>query len=62
MIVDLMRNDLGRIAELGSVSVPSLLESRSTRTCTSWSRPCGPGSRRPLTALDVVQAAFPPAR
>lgn len=59
MIVDLMRNDLGRIAELGSVRVPSLLEVEEyphvhqlVSTVTARLRP-------PLTAIDAVRSAFP---
>jgi para-aminobenzoate synthetase/4-amino-4-deoxychorismate lyase len=33
MIVDLLRNDLGRIARTGSVGVPALFEVRATAAC-----------------------------
>ncbi|QEO13163.1 aminodeoxychorismate synthase component I [Agromyces intestinalis] len=59
MIVDLMRNDLGRIAELGTVSVPELhvVEEypqvhQLVSTVTARLRPGA-------TALDAVVAAFP---
>jgi anthranilate/para-aminobenzoate synthase component I len=35
MIVDMVRNDLGRIAEIGSVEVPALFTPRSTTPCGS---------------------------
>ena len=59
MIVDLMRNDLGRIAELGTVSVPSLLEVEEYAHVHQLVSTVQARLRHPLTALDVVQAAFP---
>lgn len=60
MIVDLMRNDLGRVAETGSVRVERLLEVEpyarlshlvSTVTCTT---------RAGTQLSDVLEATFPP--
>jgi len=59
MIVDLMRNDLGRIAELGTVAVPSLLDVEEYAHVYQLVSTVQARLRHPLTALDVVQAAFP---
>jgi len=59
MIVDLMRNDLGRIAELGSVTVPSLLDVEEYAHVHQLVSTVRAVLRPPFTALDVVQAAFP---
>ena len=59
MIVDLRRNDLGRIAELGTVSVPSLLDVEEYAHVHQLVSTVQARLRHPLTALDVVQAAFP---
>ena len=59
MIVDLMRNDLGRIAELGTVSVPSLLDVEEYAHVHQLVSTVRARIRHPLTVLDVVQSAFP---
>ena len=60
MIVDLVRNDLGRVAELGSVHVPELFHVEahpSVHQLVSTIRArLGPG----FDVLDAVRAAFPP--
>lgn len=59
MIVDLMRNDLGRVAVTGSVSVPNLLEVESyapVHQLVSTVRAQLDPNRHPL---DAVTAAFP---
>ena len=59
MIVDLMRNDLGRIAELGSVTVPSLLEVEEYAHVHQLVSTVRARIAPPATALDVIRAAFP---
>ncbi|MGR2753529.1 aminodeoxychorismate synthase component I [Agromyces arachidis] len=59
MIVDLMRNDLGRIAELGTVAVPSLLEVEEYPHVHQLVSTVTARLRHPLTALDAVRSAFP---
>lgn len=59
MIVDLMRNDLGRIAELGTVEVPGLLEVEEYAHVHQLVSTVIARLRHPLTALDAVQSAFP---
>lgn len=59
MIVDLMRNDLGRIAELGSVGVEGLLEVEEYAHVHQLVSTVHARIAPPLSVLDVVRAAFP---
>lgn len=60
MIVDLVRNDLSRVCEPGSVEVPSLLRIEQHPTIVHLVSTVS-GILRPGTGLtSIVQAAFPP--
>lgn len=60
MIVDLMRNDLGRIAELGSVSVTDLFTVETFKTLHQMTSGVRAVLKDDITIDDVLRAIFPP--
>lgn len=60
MIVDLVRNDLGRVCEVGSVSVPVLCEIEAHPTLFQLVSTVTGRLAAGRDGLDAVRAAFPP--
>lgn len=57
MIVDMIRNDLGRIAEIGSVSVPALFETE--RYPTLWQMTSTISAKTNASVTQIFSALFP---
>ena len=59
MIVDLLRNDLGRVARTGSVTVPALFDIESHRTVFQMTSTVEAELKPEITLPDLLRAVFP---